>query len=41
MPELTLSRRVQMIKPSPVLATAALAARLKAEGKSIISLAIG
>ncbi len=41
MSELILSKRVQTIKPSPVLSTAALAARLKAEGRSIISLAIG
>lgn len=41
MAEITLSRRVQTIKPSPVLSTAALAAQLKAAGKSIVSLAIG
>jgi aspartate aminotransferase len=41
MSEITLSRRVQTIKPSPVLSTAALAGQLKAAGKSIVSLAIG
>lgn len=39
--EIILSQRVQKIKPSPVLATGALAARLKAAGRSIVSLAIG
>ena len=41
MSEIMLSQRVQKVKPSPVLATAALASQLKASGKSIVSLAIG
>ena len=36
-----LSRRVQNIKPSPTLAVAAKAAKLKAEGKDIIGLGVG
>src|SRR5687768_2850142 len=35
------SRRVQRVKPSPTLAVSARAARLKAEGKDIISLGAG
>ncbi|MFT3905173.1 MAG: pyridoxal phosphate-dependent aminotransferase [Steroidobacteraceae bacterium] len=35
------SRRVRRVKPSPTLAATALAARLKAEGKDIISLTAG
>ena len=35
------SRRAQRVKPSPTLAVTALAARLKAEGKDIISLGAG
>jgi aspartate aminotransferase len=38
---LTVSRRAQRVKPSPTLAVTALAARLKAEGKDIISLGAG
>ncbi len=38
---LTLSKRVQAIKPSPTLAVAARAAKLKAEGKDIIGLGTG
>ena len=38
---LTTSRRAQRVKPSPTLAVTALAARLKAEGKDIISLGAG
>ncbi|HEX4023486.1 MAG TPA: pyridoxal phosphate-dependent aminotransferase [Steroidobacteraceae bacterium] len=38
---LTISRRAQRVKPSPTLAVTALAARLKAEGKDIISLGAG
>jgi aspartate aminotransferase len=38
---LTLSTRVQAIKPSPTLAVAARAAKLKAEGKDIIGLGTG
>jgi aspartate aminotransferase len=38
---LTLSARVQAIKPSPTLAVAARAAKLKAEGKDIIGLGTG
>ena len=38
---LTTSRRAQRVKPSPTLAVAALAAKLKAEGKDIISLGAG
>lgn len=38
---ITLSKRVQTIKPSATLAMAALAGRLKASGKSIVSLATG
>lgn len=37
----TLSKRVQAIKPSPTLAVAARAAKLKAEGKDIIGLGTG
>lgn len=40
-PELKLSQRVQKIKPSATLAMAALAGRLKASGRSIVSLATG
>ncbi len=36
-----LSRRVQNIKPSPTLAVAAKAAKLKAEGRDIIGLGVG
>lgn len=39
--EIILSQRVQKIKPSATLAMAALAGRLKASGKSIVSLAMG
>lgn len=39
--KVTLSRRVQTIKPSATLGMAALAGRLKASGKSIVSLATG
>jgi aspartate aminotransferase len=38
---LELSHRVQNIKPSPTLAVTARAAKLKAEGKDIISLGVG
>jgi aspartate aminotransferase len=38
---LTVSRRAQRVKPSPTLAVTALAAKLKAEGKDIISLGAG
>ena len=38
---LTLSRRVQRVKPSATLAVTALAARLKAEGKDVIGLGAG
>jgi aspartate aminotransferase len=38
---LSISRRAQRVKPSPTLAVTALAARLKAEGKDIISLGAG
>ena len=38
---LPVSRRVQRVKPSPTLAVAARAARLKAEGKDVISLGAG
>jgi DNA-binding transcriptional MocR family regulator len=38
---LELSRRVQNIKPSPTLAVAAKAAKMKAEGKDIIGLGVG
>jgi aspartate aminotransferase len=38
---LTVSRRAQRVKPSPTLAVTALAIRLKAEGKDIISLGAG
>lgn len=41
MPNILLSDRVQTIKPSATLAMAALAGRLKASGKSIVSLATG
>lgn len=41
MTNISLSHRVQKIKPSPTLSIAALAGRLKASGKSIVSLAIG
>src|ERR1700741_3954964 len=37
----SLSKRVQRIKPSPTLAVTARAARLKAEGKDIIGLGAG
>jgi len=37
----SISRRAQRIKPSPTLAVTALAAKLKAEGKDIISLGVG
>jgi aspartate aminotransferase len=37
----TLSKRVQKVKPSPTLAVTARAARLKAEGKDIIGLGAG
>ncbi|MCC5791452.1 MAG: pyridoxal phosphate-dependent aminotransferase [Legionellaceae bacterium] len=39
--ELSLAQRVQQVKPSPTLAVAAKAARLKAEGHNIISLGTG
>lgn len=39
--EITLSQRVQSIKPSPTLAITARAAAMKAEGKSIIALGVG
>ena len=39
--EIHLSHRVQRIKPSPTLAVSALAAKLKAEGRDIISLGTG
>jgi aspartate aminotransferase len=38
---LSLARRVQRVKPSPTLAVSARAARLKAEGKDVISLGAG
>lgn len=38
---LTISKRVQKVKPSPTLAMTARAAKLKAEGKDIIGLAAG
>jgi aspartate aminotransferase len=38
---LPLARRVQRVKPSPTLAVTARAARLKAEGKDVISLGAG
>ena len=38
---LTLSKRVQKVKPSPTLAVTARAAKLKAEGKDIIGLGAG
>jgi aspartate aminotransferase len=38
---MTLSNRVQAIKPSPTLAVTAQAAKLKAEGKDIIGLGAG
>jgi len=41
MTNITLAERVKSVKPSPTLGMAALAARLKAEGKPIISLATG
>src|SRR3984893_6423980 len=37
----SLSKRVQKVKPSPTLAVTARAAKLKAEGKDIISLGAG
>src|SRR6202167_4296379 len=37
----TLSKRVQKVKPSPTLAVTARAAKLKAEGKDIIGLGAG
>ena len=39
--DIHLSHRVQRIKPSPTLAVSALAAKLKAEGRDIISLGTG
>lgn len=39
--DITLSQRVQSIKPSPTLAITARAAAMKAEGKSIIALGVG
>ncbi|MFW5450654.1 MAG: pyridoxal phosphate-dependent aminotransferase, partial [Methylophagaceae bacterium] len=39
--EITLSQRVQSIKPSPTLAITARAAEMKATGKSIIALGVG
>lgn len=39
--EITLSQRVQSIKPSPTLAITARAAEMKASGKSIIALGVG
>ena len=39
--EITLSKRVQSIKPSPTLAITARAAEMKAAGKSIIALGVG
>jgi aspartate aminotransferase len=38
---LPVSRRVQRVKPSPILAATARAARLKAEGRDVIGLAAG
>src|SRR5687768_1153053 len=38
---LTVSRRVQRVKPSPTLAVTARAAQLRAEGKDIIALGAG
>jgi aspartate aminotransferase len=38
---LSLSRRVQRVKPSPTLAMTARAAQLKREGKDVISLSVG
>src|SRR5580700_11864191 len=38
---ISLSKRVQKVKPSPTLAMTARAAKLKAEGKDIIGLAAG
>ncbi len=38
---LSLSRRVQRVKPSPTLAVTARARRLKAEGKDVIGLGAG
>jgi aspartate aminotransferase len=38
---LTVSRRAQRVKPSPTLAVTSLAAKLKAEGKDVISLGAG
>ncbi len=38
---LSVSRRVQRVKPSPTLAVTARAARLKAEGKDVIGLGAG
>jgi aspartate aminotransferase len=40
-PTLELSHRVRSIKPSPTLAVAAKATRMKAEGKDIINLGVG
>src|ERR1039457_6160320 len=37
----SLSKRVQMVKPSPTLAVTARAAKLKAEGKDVIGLGAG
>ena len=39
--QIKLSQRAQRIKPSPTLAVSALAARLKAEGRDVISLGAG
>ena len=38
---LTVSRRVQRVKPSPTLNVSARAARLRAEGRDVISLGAG
>ena len=38
---LSLSRRVQRVKPSPTLAVTARAARLKAQGQDVIGLGAG
>jgi aspartate aminotransferase len=40
-PSLSISRRVQRVKPSPTLAMTARAAQLRREGKDVISLAVG
>ncbi|MEW5972431.1 MAG: aspartate transaminase, partial [Pseudomonadota bacterium] len=39
--DIQLSHRVQRVRPSPTLAVSALAAKLKAEGRDIISLGTG